>query len=171
MFRKVIVMGVSGCGKSLIGQGIAQHFGFRFYDGDDFHPPANIQKMQTGIPLTDEDRLTWLLTLNTLLRDNKNMVLACSALTPAYRAILHEGINDLQFVYLKGNYDLIWSRLRERKDHYFNGQTMLKSQFATLIEPTDNEAIVIDINAPVAQVLATAVDALKQPAALKITAC
>jgi len=170
MNNKIVVMGVSGCGKSLIGERIAQQFGFRFYDGDDFHPPANIQKMQTGIPLTDEDRLTWLLTLNTLLQDNKNMVLACSALTPAYRAILHEGINELQFVYLKGDYELIWSRLQQRKDHYFSGENMLKSQYATLIEPGESEAIIVDIDASAEQVVTGVVEALDLRMRLNISA-
>ncbi len=153
----IIIMGVSGCGKSLIGQRIAQHYGFRFYDGDDFHPPENVEKMHAGIPLADEDRLTWLQSLNELLQSNKNIVLACSSLTPAYRDILRRGNDDLTFVYLKGNYDLIWSRLKLRTDHYFSGEDMLKSQYATLIEPTNEEAITIDIAQTVEGVVASAI--------------
>lgn len=154
MNKKIVVMGVSGCGKSAIGMAIAQSLGLNFQDGDDYHPPENVRKMQAGIPLTDADRQSWLYTLNAILQVESNIVLACSALTPAYRDILREDNDKLIFVYLKGDYDLIWSRLQQRKDHYFSGENMLKSQYTTLIEPLANEAIIVDINKPIPDVLA-----------------
>jgi gluconokinase len=153
MVRKIVVMGVSGSGKSLIGARIAQKLQYPFYDGDNYHSPESVNKMQAGIPLTNEDRLSWLQRLNTLLGSESNLVLACSALTPTYRGMLQKGHEGITFVYLKGEYDLIWSRLKERQGHYFSGEAMLQSQFATLIEPTENEAITISIDQPVEGVL------------------
>ncbi|MGR5177378.1 gluconokinase [Vibrio parahaemolyticus] len=145
MKRKYIVMGVSGCGKSSIGQAVADKLNIPFFDGDDYHSEANVQKMQSGVPLTDEDRRSWLIRLNALLRENDSLVVACSALKPEYRDILGNGCQDLVYLYLKGDFETIWSRHKARQGHYFQGSAMLESQFETLIEPSENEALHIDI--------------------------
>ncbi|MDE8601559.1 gluconokinase [Marinomonas sp. RSW2] len=147
MTKKIVVLGVSGSGKSLIGKNIAEKLGYRFFDGDNFHCKTNVDKMSKGIPLTDEDRKDWLATLNTLLTDNPTAVIACSGLKPEYRAMLRQGLDDVTMIYLKGSIDTIWQRHQKRDGHYFNGREMLESQFATLIEPTEEEeALVIDIS-------------------------
>ncbi|WP_165855926.1 gluconokinase [Marinobacter sp. JSM 1782161] len=143
---KIVVMGVSGSGKSLVGQRLGQQLGVPFFDADDYHSPANVKKMANGIPLNDDDRREWLSDLAALIRDNDGLVLACSALKRVYRDQLRAGDPALQFVYLKGDFDTIWSRHSRRQDHYFNGQAMLESQFAALEEPGADEAIVVDIN-------------------------
>jgi gluconokinase len=145
--RFFIVMGVSGCGKTSIGSGLAQSLGWDFYDADDFHPPENIAKMASGIPLDDSDRAPWLATLNELisssLKADRPGVLACSVLKERYRQHLMDGNDGVQLMYLKGTYDLIWSRMQQRTDHYMKPH-MLKSQFETLEEPTN--ALTIDIS-------------------------
>jgi len=145
--RFFIVMGVSGCGKSSVGEKLAEYLGWDFYDADDFHPPANVAKMASGIPLDDLDRAPWLASLNELisasLKAGQPGVLACSALKERYRQRLMEGNAGVQIVYLKGSYDLIWSRMEKRTDHYMKPH-MLKSQFETLEEPTS--ALTIDIS-------------------------
>ena len=147
--RFFIVMGVSGCGKSSVGKGLAQSLGWDFYDADDFHPFENVAKMANGIPLDDSDRAPWLATLNELisssLKADQPGVLACSALKERYRQRLMDGNAGVQIVYLKGSYDLIWSRMEQRTDHYMKPH-MLKSQFETLEEPTN--ALTIDISMP-----------------------
>ncbi len=145
---KVIVMGVSGCGKSLIGTRLAERLEVPFFDADDFHSQANVAKMASGVPLTDADRSGWLDDLAELVRvEQKGLVLACSALKRAYRDRLRAGNPSLQFVYLRGDMDTIWSRHSSREDHYFNGRTMLESQFRTLQEPEPDEgAITVDVS-------------------------
>jgi gluconokinase len=145
MNNKYVVMGVSGCGKSSIGEALANALNIPFFDGDDYHTEANIQKMQGGIPLTDEDRCSWLQTLNQLISQQDQLVLACSALKPEYRSLLRQGNDELRFLYLKGDFETIWSRHKVRQGHYFQGSAMLESQFATLVEPDEQEAIHIDI--------------------------
>jgi len=142
-----IAMGVSGCGKSSVGKSLARSLGWGFYDADDFHPPANIAKMASGTPLDDSDRAPWLASLNELisssLKADRPGVLACSALKKRYRQQLTDGNDGVQVVYLKGSYDLIWSRMEKRTDHYMKPH-MLKSQFETLEEPTN--ALTMDIS-------------------------
>lgn len=159
--KKILVMGVSGCGKSLIGSELAKSLNLPFYDGDDFHPQANVEKMRQGIPLDDVDRIGWLHTLNKLFTDNQSAVVACSALKPEYRDILRHNNSSLVIVYLKGDFDTIWSRHRNRANHYFNGESMLKSQFDTLVEPTEEEALHVDISQSVEQVLQQALIAIE----------
>lgn len=142
----IVVMGVSGSGKSLIGEALAQRLGLPFFDADDFHGPANIQKMASGTPLNDADRHQWLEDLAELLRQHNGLVLACSALKLAYRDRLRQAAPDAKFLYLKGDFDLIWARLTARKNHYFNGQRMLRDQFAQLEEPDASEAMAVDIS-------------------------
>jgi len=147
----IILMGVAGAGKTTIGRGLAAELGWPFYDADDLHPRANVEKMRRGVPLTDEDRRPWLAALRELiagcLARDKNAVLACSALKAEYREylLLDERV---KLVYLKGDYELIQARLRARRDHFMPPE-MLASQFATLEEPAD--ALQIDVALPLAQ--------------------
>ncbi|OEF27285.1 gluconokinase [Vibrio rumoiensis] len=153
--KKILVMGVSGCGKSHIGSLLAQQLGFPFFDGDDFHPQTNVDKMRQGIPLTDQDRIGWLHTLNQLFLDNDQAVIACSALKPEYRDILRSNNHEMIIVYLQGDFDTIWNRHQKRDNHWFNGKSMLESQFATLVEPNQNEAIFVDITPSIESVITT----------------
>ena len=145
-----IVMGVSGCGKSSVGESLAHSLGWDFYDADDFHPPENVSKMANGIPLDDSDRTPWLASLHDMisssLKADSPGVLACSALKEHYRKQLLDGNNNAQIIYLKGSYDLIWSRMEKRKNHYMKPH-MLQSQFETLEEPSN--ALTMDISLPV----------------------
>ena len=145
-------MGVSGCGKSSIGQAVADELNIPFFDGDDYHSATNVEKMQSGIPLTDDDRESWLFRLNQLLKDNNDLVVACSALKPEYRDILRMDCEELLFFYLKGDFETIWSRHQEREGHYFRGSSMLESQFETLVEPSVSEALYVDIKQTPAQI-------------------
>lgn len=154
MAFQLIVMGVSGCGKSTIGEALAEQLGYPYHDGDSYHPAENIDKMRQGQPLTDADRQGWLKTLNhVLLSEDNGVVLACSALKPDYRQILTSELKRPIFVYLKGNFDTIWQRHKNRKNHYFQGKSMLKSQFNTLVEPTGDRVITVDISLNVGQIV------------------
>jgi gluconokinase len=138
----VIIMGVSGCGKSTIGKPLAERLGYPFLDADEFHPPANVAKMAAGIPLTDADRQPWLELLNAKLRVQDNAVLACSALKESYRQTLTRGLAGFRLVHLRGDIELIRARLAERTHRYMPA-SLLESQFATLEPPQD--AIEVDI--------------------------
>lgn len=133
----VIMMGVVGAGKTTIGRLLAEQSGFEFADADAFHPPSNVEKIRRGIALTDADRKPWLAKLRTAIeqwiRENRNAVLACSALKRSYRQELAAG-PEVRFVYLRGSADIISSRLRSRQGH-FAGEQILASQFADLEEP------------------------------------
>lgn len=144
----VILFGVSGSGKTTIGKLLAEQLGWRFYEADDFHPRANIEKMRSGHPLTDEDRWPWLKLLREQitrsLAAKENAVLACSALKRVYRERLCVS-NDVKFVFLRGDYALIERQLRRRRGHFMN-PVLLQSQFADLEEPRPNEdAITIEL--------------------------
>jgi carbohydrate kinase (thermoresistant glucokinase family) len=141
-----VVMGVSGAGKTAIGEALARELGWRFIDADDYHPEANVAKMAAGQPLDDEDRWPWLARLNSLLKAEKQAVLACSALKERYRSRLAEGIGRVEWIYLKGDFDLIHSRLAQRRHRYMPA-SLLESQFAALEPPA--QAITIDIEADV----------------------
>ena len=140
-------MGVSGCGKTTVGMSLSRILGWPLYDGDDFHPEANITKMSQGIPLNDDDRATWLANLHDLIAEHlgagKSMLLACSALRGKYRDQLSEGNPGTVFVYLKGSHDLILSRIQNRVSHYMKAD-MLQSQIDVLEEPVD--AVVVNID-------------------------
>ena len=138
-------MGVSGCGKSTIGQALALGLGIEFYDGDDFHTESNINKMANGVALEDADRLPWLKQINEFaLKRSKgqSLVIACSALKEEYRTALSQGVNQVKWIYLKGNRGLIQSRIEKRANH-FMPKGLLDSQFETLEEPID--AITINV--------------------------
>jgi carbohydrate kinase (thermoresistant glucokinase family) len=144
----VIVMGVSGCGKSTIGQLLADRLGFPFLDADELHPPGNVAKMAAGTPLTDADRQPWLELLNVKLHGQENAVLACSALKESYRQLLSKGLADCRFVHLRGSMELIRARM-EKRQHRFMPASLLESQFATLEPPAG--ALAVDIARPPAQ--------------------
>lgn len=145
----VVLMGVSGSGKTTIGTALAEQLGWPFLDGDDFHPPQNVAKMAAGKPLTDEDRWPWLDRLNGELRTREargeSAVLACSALKQAYRDRLSRGLAHWKLVFLHASFEVLSRRMEERK-HKYMPASLLQSQFATLEPPAD--AIKIDVAEP-----------------------
>jgi carbohydrate kinase (thermoresistant glucokinase family) len=144
----VIIMGVSGSGKTTVGSLLAGRLGWDFRDGDDFHPPANVAKMRSGTPLTDEDRFPWLLAIQAFMRkchaDGQSAVIACSALKESYRDVLLRAQSWVRFVHLSGSRELIALRMQARSGH-FMPPTLLDSQLATLEPPAD--ALSADISA------------------------
>ncbi len=134
----IILFGVTGSGKTTVGSLLAATLDWKFYDADDFHPKANVEKMRQGIPLTDQDRMPWLAMLReriqTSLNSGEHGVLACSALKESYREYLYIS-DEVKFVHLKGTFDLIRNRLSKRIGHYMN-PGLLQSQFNTLEEPS-----------------------------------
>ena len=139
-------MGVSGVGKTTIGQALARELGWRYLDADDYHPAANVAKMAAGTPLQDEDRWPWLEKLNLVLKEQDDAVLGCSALKEAYRERLSAGLKDCRIVYLRGGFELLSQRAGERK-HRFMPASLLKSQFESLEPPRG--AIEVDVAQPV----------------------
>jgi len=163
----IVIVGVSGSGKTVVGKSLAARLGWAFEDADDWHSPANIEKMRSGLPLTDDDRRQWILSLRDAIRnwiaDKRNVVLACSALREGYRAGLGEGDpnrESLRFVYLKGTYEEIDRRLRSRVGH-FMPESLLKSQFAALEEPGPSEALVVDVDQPVVTIVSAIIQGLR----------
>ena len=152
----VVLMGVSGSGKTSVGEALAARTGWLLQDADEFHSAASIEKMRSGIPLEDADRWPWLDRMNAMLADKhargESVLLACSALKQKYRERLAQGGLPVRWVYLKGSFDLIRSRLEARRNHYMKAG-LLESQFATLEEPTD--AVVTDIEAEPAAIADT----------------
>lgn len=151
-----VVIGVSGAGKTTIGKRLAGDLGWTFYEGDDFHPPANVDRMSRGIPLTGEDRGPWLSALRSLIDGcvlrGENAVLACSALKSAYRRVLQGDHPEVVFVYLRADdARLIGERLEHRTGHYMK-RSLLESQLATLEEPT--EAVGVDASGTPEEVVA-----------------
>lgn len=147
--RVMYVMGVSGSGKTTVGQQLADRLGYAFYDGDDFHPQSNIQKMTRKQPLTDEDRVGWLSHINAHAREQslrQGVVYACSALKKTYRTILSQGLTDVQWVHLSGTFELIAGRLSLRSGHFMPPE-LLKSQFEALEPPAG--VIEVHIDQPV----------------------
>lgn len=155
-------MGVSGCGKSTVAEGVAAATGFTFAEGDRFHPPANVAKMASGTPLTDEDRWPWLRELAAWMSRqaaaDRSTVMACSALRRSYRDVLREGPPSVDFILLDGSKELILSRMRHRHGHYMPVD-LLDSQFATLepLQP-DESGLVLDISASPETIIREAVD-------------
>ena len=150
----IIIMGVSGAGKTTVGRYLAKELGWKFFDADDFHSAANKDKMSRGVPLTDEDRADWLASLREVLNQNietnQSIVLACSALKQNYRNVLKVN-NQVHFVYLHGSYQQIEARMKKRKDHYMK-PGMLASQFAILEEP--NDALTVEISKTLKEIIA-----------------
>jgi gluconokinase len=154
----ILVMGVSGCGKTTVAAGVAKHLGWTLLEGDDFHPPANVAKMASGTPLTDEDRWPWLRAIAAAAVAEDNAVIACSALKAAYRAILSPGV----LVFLQGSKALIAKRMAARKGH-FMPPALLDSQFATLEPPGAGEnPIVVAIDPPPEVLIQTTIDRVKE---------
>ncbi len=147
----LIIIGVSGSGKSEAGSHVATRLGLEFLDADNYHSVANKEKMHRGIPLTDEDRHDWLANLHEALRQRteagQSCVLACSALKRAYRDVLRAGLPGVRFFYLHIEHDEVAQRLAARKGHFFN-RALLDSQFAALEEPGPDEATIIEENRP-----------------------
>jgi len=145
----IIIIGVSGSGKTTIAKLLADSLHWTFSDADDFHSPENVEKMRRGISLSEADRTPWLQDLQTAikqwLQENQNVVLACSALRESYRQILVVDSDRIKLVYLKGSYQLIQQRLQQRQNHYMS-EKLLESQFNTLEEPLDS--ICMDIAQP-----------------------
>jgi gluconokinase len=143
----IVLMGVSGVGKTEIGTRLAKALGGSFAEGDSYHPPANVAKMESGTPLDDADRQPWLETLSReighWLDADETVVLACSALKVRYRLVLRAARPGVRFVYLKGSKALIASRLKQRRGHYMPA-SLLDSQFEALEEPDD--AIIVEVD-------------------------
>ncbi|ACA89808.1 gluconokinase [Burkholderia orbicola] len=144
----LIAMGVSGAGKSLIGEMLAERLSCSYTDGDAFHSAANKEKMHHGIPLTDEDRWPWLRTIRAAIeekqRAGETAVFTCSSLKRSYRDVLRGTDTDVRFVYLKGSFEVLQERLKSRTGHFFD-PSLLKSQLDTLEEPGPDEAIEVSI--------------------------
>jgi gluconokinase len=143
----IVLMGVSGVGKTAVGTRLAEALGGSFAEGDDYHPPANVAKMESGVPLDDADRQPWLETMSReigkWLDAGETVVLACSALKVRYRLVLRGARPGVRFVYLKGSKDLIASRLKQRRGHYMPA-SLLDTQFEALEEPDD--AIIVEVD-------------------------
>jgi gluconokinase len=147
----IIIMGVSGCGKSSVGAAVSEALGLEFVEGDQLHPAANVEKMSKGIPLTDEDRIPWLdvigATMKATLARSEGLVVSCSALKRSYRDRLRAAVDgNLVFVYLHGSKELLTRRMGERKGH-FMPPSLLESQLAALETPTGEPGVAtVDID-------------------------
>jgi carbohydrate kinase (thermoresistant glucokinase family) len=150
---KIVVMGVSGCGKSSVGEALAIKLNGNFVDGDDLHPEKNREKMASGIPLNDDDRWPWLEEVGKTLKNQSNVVVACSALKRAYREKIREFEPQTRFVHLHGTRELLENRINSRADH-FMPSSLLDSQISTL-EPieVDEKGREFDISNPVSQIV------------------
>ena len=162
----VIVMGVSGCGKSSVGERIAGALGCRFIEGDSLHPPANIEKMSAGIPLADEDRWPWLAIIGGVIAQSvarrEMIVISCSALKAAYRTRLRESAGGrLAFVFLEGSREVLETRMRARTAHFMPA-SLLDSQFATLEPPTGESCVItVDVALPLEALTEKALSGLR----------
>jgi len=162
MFQ-IVVMGVSGSGKSTIASGIARELGLSMLDGDDLHLPESVAKMRSGVALDDDDRWLWLDRISDYLgRSDTGHVVACSALKRAYRDRIRNTAATVQFVFLDGNAELIEKRLALRTGHYMHPE-LLASQFSTLERPAadEHDVITLDIQQPIDALVAKAVAALR----------
>lgn len=159
--RVYLVMGVSGSGKSTVGRALAQRLGVPFYDGDDFHPAANVAKMSRGIPLDDADRVPWLARLHDLIAGHlargATAVVACSALKKQYRDQLRAGSDGVNIIYLQGSFALIQQRMAARPDHFMPAG-MLRSQFDALEPPASDCAFSVDVDQSVDSIVDSIVD-------------
>lgn len=143
---RIIIMGVSGCGKSSVGAGLSQRLGMPYRDGDDLHPAANVEKMRAGHPLNDDDRWPWLDRVAAVLAVDAPVIVGCSALRRAYRDRLRAGAGGpVQFVHLAGSRELLAKRMSARTGHYMP-LSLLDTQLAALEPPSPDEALTIDID-------------------------
>ena len=173
IFRPLVIMGVSGSGKSTIGVLLGQRLGVHFIDGDDLHPAQNKEKMGAGIPLEDEDRWPWLEAIGRTLgsghRDGNGVIVACSALKRRYRDLLREYAPEVVFVHLEGSAETLGARMA-RRNHEFMPVTLLASQLEAL-EPleSDEAHVLLDVRKPPAELVEDAVSALRAEAAAATT--
>ena len=159
MTRRLVIMGVSGCGKSSVGAGLAARLGLNYRDGDDLHPPENVAKMRAGMPLTDADRWPWLGRVGQVFLANAPVIVGCSALKRAYRDRIRTAAGGpVTFVHLAGSQEVIAARMALRQGHYMP-LSLLDSQFAALEPPAAEEAITVSIDQPLEAIVA---DILRQ---------
>jgi carbohydrate kinase (thermoresistant glucokinase family) len=166
-FAVLVIMGVSGCGKTTIAELLSRELGWSYRDGDEFHPKANVEKMHSGTPLTDDDRWPWLKAIAAWIDERRNAgehaIVTCSALKRAYRDILIGPHKDVGLIYLKGTEALIAERLSKRQ-HHFMPKGLLHSQFQTLQEPgADEHPITVSIVPTPEEIAAVILDQLGQP--------
>ena len=171
----LVVMGVSGSGKSTIADALAKKLSWIYEDGDRFHPPGNVAKMSAGHPLTDEDRWPWLQAIadeiDRVCKAGQRAVIACSALKRAYRELLVHGRTDVRIIFLDGTKDLIAGRLAQRKDH-FMPPGLLDSQFKTLEPPdTDENPVTVSIDASVETIVAEIIRQIQLDLSDRATSC
>jgi gluconokinase len=165
--RLIVVMGVSGCGKTSVGEGLAARLGLPFIEGDVLHPNANVEKMAAGIPLQDEDRWPWLDRIGAALAEGagkgEGLIVSCSALRQTYRDRLRAAAGGrLAFVFLYGSRELLEARMKARKGH-FMPPSLLESQLATLEDPRGEEGVVaVDIATTLEEIVTAAASALEQ---------
>ena len=160
---RLVVMGVSGCGKTTVGAALAQRLSLPMIDGDDLHAPASVAKMRAGVPLEDADRWPWLERIGLRLADSgPGLVVACSALRRSYRDRIRHHARGVRFLFLDGGFELISQRLGRRAGHYMPA-TLLESQFRTLERPDDRETdvITLDIDRPVSELVNAAMAGLR----------
>lgn len=147
----IVLIGVAGSGKTLLGRRLAQELAWEFIDADDCHSRANIDKMRAGTPLTDSDRKDWLVCVRAAIvqrvRTGTNVVVACSALKRRYRIFFRDSVAEVRFVYLQGSYRLFALRLQRRRRHFMRVK-LLRSQIQTLEEPTPDEALIVHASEP-----------------------
>ena len=159
MTRRVVIMGVSGCGKSSVGAGLAARLGLNYRDGDDLHPPENVAKMRAGMPLTDGDRWPWLDRVGQVLLADAPVIVGCSALKRVYRDRIRTAAGGpVTIVHLAGSQEVIAARMALRQGHYMP-LSLLDSQFAALEPPAAEEAITVSIDQPLEALVA---DILRQ---------
>jgi gluconokinase len=164
MIWRIVIMGVAGCGKSSVGAGLSARLGIPYFDGDDLHPAANVEKMRAGTPLSDEDRWPWLETVGAQLRENAPMIIGCSALKRCYRDRIRDAAGGpVTFVHLVGSRDLIAARMAQRQGHYMP-LALLDSQFAALEPPGPQEALAIQIDQTLPDILDSILAALEMNA-------
>jgi gluconokinase len=160
MTLRVVIMGVSGCGKSSVGEGLAERLSLSYRDGDGLHPPANVDKMRAGIPLTDDDRWPWLDRVAEVLATEAPVIVGCSALRRAYRDRLRAGAGGpVRFIHLTGSREVIAGRMAARTGHYMPS-SLLDSQFAALEPPGPDEALALDIDQPLEAIIIAAAEGL-----------
>ncbi len=160
MTLRAVIMGVSGCGKSSVGEALAMRLGIPYRDGDDLHPPANVEKMRAGIPLTDDDRWPWLDRVAKVLATEAPVIVGCSALRRTYRERLRKGAGGpVRFIHLTGRREVITGRMALRTGHYMPS-SLLDSQFAALEAPGPDEALAIDIDQPLDVIITAAAKGL-----------
>jgi len=154
MTLRVVIMGVAGCGKSSVGEGLSARLGIPYRDGDDLHNPEAVEKMRAGIPLTDDDRWPWLDRVAAVLASEAPVIVGCSALKRVYRDRIRAGAGaPVRFLHLAGSREVIAARMAARSGHYMP-TSLLDSQFAALEPPGPDEAVTVDIDQPLDAIVA-----------------